>query len=80
MMKFSRNPHVGIKDARDCEYGIEERHWKKLLFQYGIFKITISDNFSSILNILNGVFLSQFLKRRGDIQWSTMRFIMSYDQ
>ena len=38
MMKFSRNPHVGIKDARDCESGIDERHREKLLFQYGIFK------------------------------------------
>ena len=38
MMKFSRNRHIGTKDARDCESGIDERHREKLLFQYGIFK------------------------------------------
>ena len=42
-MKFSLNRHVGTKDARDCESGIDERHWKKWLLQYGIFKITILD-------------------------------------
>ena len=55
MMKFSWNRHVGTKDARDCESGIDERHWKKWLLQYRIFKITILDQSEDAL-IYNEVY------------------------